>query len=174
MVPSGRCGWSRENGAVSVAECQILEAIDEDAGEILSLQRAAYQSEALLYDNPRLPPLRQALEDLRKEMRCSTCLKAVLAGRIVGSIRGRIEDDTCHVGRLIVAPDLQGRGIGTRLIEDLEGRFRLEVARFEVFTGNRSLRNINLYRRLGYREIRRQLSSEALELIFMEKPSPAG
>jgi ribosomal protein S18 acetylase RimI-like enzyme len=76
------------------------------------------------------------------------------------------------VGRLIVAPDLQGRGIGTRLIAELERRLGSEVARFEVFTGHRSARNLDLYRRLGYREIGRRRAGEAVELVFLEKPAP--
>jgi ribosomal protein S18 acetylase RimI-like enzyme len=150
-------------------DCRIEVATVRDAGEILTLQRAAYQSEALLYHDPGLPPLIQTLEELRRELCEVTCLKAVAGHRLVGSVRGRIEADTCRIGRLIVAPDLQGRGIGSRLVGELERRLGAQVARFEVFTGDRSHRNISLYRRLGYREIQRRPLSEIADLVFMEK-----
>ena len=40
----------------------------DDAGELLTLQRAAYVTEAQTHDDPGLPPLRQTLEELRSEL----------------------------------------------------------------------------------------------------------
>jgi len=39
-----------------------------DAGEILTLQRAAFVTEAQLYGDLHLPPLTQTIEDLRAEL----------------------------------------------------------------------------------------------------------
>jgi GNAT superfamily N-acetyltransferase len=158
------------NGGVSGAIPAIETARAADAGEILTLQRAAYQSEALLYGDPALPPLVQTLDDLKLEMEGSLFLKAVIGGRIVGSVRARADGATCHVGRLIVAPDMQGRGIGTRLMEHLEGCMAGRVERFEVFTGSRSSANLRFYRTLGYRELRRAALTDAVELVYLEKP----
>lgn len=83
------------------------------AGELLTLQRAAYVTEAQLYDDVRLPALVQTLEDLVGELAESTCLAAVAGTRLVGAVRTRERDGVLHVGRLVVAPDLQGQGIGT-------------------------------------------------------------
>jgi ribosomal protein S18 acetylase RimI-like enzyme len=159
---------------MSSPQWQIGEATQEDAPELLGLQRAAYQSEALLYDEPELPPLTQSLADLQEELFEVVCLTAVTAGRIVGSVRGRVDGGTAHVGRLIVAPDMQGRGIGTHLMTELEKRLRPRVERFEVFTGSRSIRNIALYERLGYRECRRRPLNDTADLVFLEKPAQAG
>jgi ribosomal protein S18 acetylase RimI-like enzyme len=67
----------------------------------------------------------------------------------VGSVRGRLEGDTCHIGRLVVHPRLQRRGIGARLMREIEGRFP-KARRYELFTGHLSEGNLRLYRRLGY------------------------
>ncbi|HEY4018308.1 MAG TPA: GNAT family N-acetyltransferase [Pseudonocardiaceae bacterium] len=42
---------------------------------------------------------------------------------MVGAVRGELVDDECRVGRLVVAPDLQGRGIGRALLSAVEARF---------------------------------------------------
>ena len=86
------------------------------AGELLTLQRAAYVTEAQLYDDVRLPTLVQTLDDLVDELAGSTCLAAVAGTRLVGAVRTRERDDVLHIGRLVVAPDQQGHGIGTRLL----------------------------------------------------------
>jgi hypothetical protein len=41
--------------------------------------------------------------------------------------------------------------------------------RFELFTGSKSVRNIHLYEKLGYKIFMRKQSSELVELVFMEK-----
>jgi hypothetical protein len=41
--------------------------------------------------------------------------------------------------------------------------------RFELFTGSRSLANLRLYKRLGYREVRRVAVSGDLEMVFFQK-----
>jgi hypothetical protein len=41
--------------------------------------------------------------------------------------------------------------------------------RHELFTGHKSEGNLRLYRRLGYKEFKREKVHEVLILIFMEK-----
>jgi hypothetical protein len=41
--------------------------------------------------------------------------------------------------------------------------------RFELFTGTKSIHNIRLYQRLGYREYREEDLSPKVRLVFMEK-----
>ena len=147
---------------------RIDRAAADDAAEILELQKLAYQSEARLYDDWNLPPLQQSLESMRAELASSIVLKALVADRLVGSVRAREARGTCHVGRLIVAPPLQGHGIGTRLMYSIEASFPA-AQRFELFTGSRSEDNIRLYERLGYRRSREEVVSPAVTLVYMEK-----
>jgi ribosomal protein S18 acetylase RimI-like enzyme len=152
----------------------IVEPADAgDAGEILVLQRAAYQSEALRYGTPRLPPLTQTLDELRRDFDEQLVLKATIGERIVGSVRARVDGDTGFIGRLIVAPDLQRQGIGSRLMAEIEALLGPQVARFELFTGDRSEGNLTLYRRLGYTPFDRRPDIDGVSLVFLEKPRPA-
>jgi ribosomal protein S18 acetylase RimI-like enzyme len=149
----------------------IIEiAIPADAESILQLQRLAYQSEAELYQDWNIPPLTESLEELRAAFDRQVFLKALDAeqGRIVGSVRATLQDDICSIGRLIVHPQFQGKGIGSALMGRIELHFP-QARHFELFTGHRSTRNILLYRRLGYVPFREQTLSAQLTLVFMRK-----
>jgi len=146
----------------------IEAACREDAASILALQKLCYQSEAALYDDYSIAPLRQSLPEIEAEFDTHLLLKAADGGEIVGSVRARAVGDTCHIGRLIVHPARQGAGIGTRLMQAVEEGFP-QVERFELFTGAESLRNLHLYEKLGYRIFRREQVSGRLALVFLEK-----
>lgn len=144
----------------------IERATTADAGEILTVQRAAYVSEAQLYGDPYIPPLIESLEQIRKVIEGAVVLKALDAGRVIGAVRGQVSGTTCLVGRLVVAPDHQGRGIGTALLTALHEAVP-EAAAFDLFTGHLSEANLKLYRRLGYRETSRERMDDHLTLIHL-------
>jgi ribosomal protein S18 acetylase RimI-like enzyme len=147
---------------------RILSATVEDAPAILALQKLAYQSEAQLYNDWTIPPLTQTLESLTLEFNDFVVLKAMEGDRLAGSVRATARGDVCEIGRLVVHPELQGRGIGSSLLREIEARFD-QVARYELFTGGRSEGNIRLYRRHGYAITRTQIVSSVLSLVFLEK-----
>jgi ribosomal protein S18 acetylase RimI-like enzyme len=144
----------------------------EDVEVILDLQRTAYLNEALLYNDFTLPPLTQTLDEIRKDFEKQLFLKYVVDDEVVGSVRAYVSEGTCYIGRLIVRPDFQDRGIGTRLLEEVEGRFT-EAKRYELFTGHRSEKPIHMYEKSGYRVFRHEPIHENLTLIYLEKIPPA-
>lgn len=150
----------------------ILPAGPADAREILALQHLAYQSEARLYNDWSLPPLTQTLEQIEQEFATLRFLKALAQGRIVGSVRAGLDGGICRVGRLIVHPDHQRRGLGSALLLAVEALFP-DASRFSLFTGSLSEGNLRLYARLGYAEAKRQHIRPGLTLVFLDKPGPA-
>lgn len=147
----------------------IVEATAADAAAILHLQRLAYQSEARIYDDDKIPPLTQTLGQIEKEFADLVFLKATAEdGAVVGSVRARERDGTCFIGRLIVHPDHQGRGIGAELMRAIESRFA-HAKRFELFTGHQSERNLRFYQRLGYRAFKEERITDTLRMVFLEK-----
>jgi GNAT superfamily N-acetyltransferase len=107
-------------------QISIIEANSEDAAEILALQKVAYQTEAELYEDWTIPPLTQTLSQIEAEFATKIFLKAVLADRIVGSVRASFDRGTCFIGRLIVNPDYQGKGIGTQRMQKVETFFHMQ------------------------------------------------
>jgi GNAT superfamily N-acetyltransferase len=152
-----------------VGDVVIDRAQLEQAGEVLTLQRAAYLSEAQRYGDPFLPPLTQSLDELAREMRAGHRLVALIGTRVVGSIRAVEDDAVLHIGRLAVAPDQQGRGIGSRLLRAVEDLAGPEVATFALFTGAASDDNVRLYETLGYRQVRHEALPEGPGLVHLHK-----
>jgi GNAT superfamily N-acetyltransferase len=138
------------------------------AQEILRLQKHAYLTEAELYDDFGIEPLMQTLDEIQAEFGTHIFLKAEAGGRLVGSVRGVMRGDTCLVQRLIVDPEFQNQGLGTKLLAGIEASFP-EAERFELATGQRSERNLHLYGKLGYREFRREKISPRLTMVYLEK-----
>lgn len=146
----------------------IKEATESDAEKILEIQKLAFYGQGILYNDFTLPPLVQTLEELVRDFRTYAYLKAVHGGEVIGSVRGRYERDMCFISRLIVHPDYQNRGIGKKLMLAVENRFA-GASRYELFTGDKSEKNLALYRRLGYREFARKPQSASVTLICLEK-----
>ncbi len=146
----------------------IAQATPDDAAEILALQKMAYQSEAELNDDWAIPPLTQTLPEILSEFETKVFLKVVYSDKIIGSVRASLDSGTCQVGRLIVHPDQQRKGIGTLLMGEIEIAFS-RAERFELFTGVKSVNNIRLYQGLGYRKFREEALSPKVRLVFMEK-----
>jgi ribosomal protein S18 acetylase RimI-like enzyme len=155
---------------VTPGSCAIVDATPEDAEAILALQKIAYEREARRYDDWTIPPMVETLASVRDQIAQHVVLKAVLDGRLAGSVRGVVTDGVCEVCRLSVDPALQRRGIGSALIAALEARFP-DIEAFELFTGNRSVENLRLYDRHGYRHARTKVLSPTVSLVFLRKAS---
>jgi GNAT superfamily N-acetyltransferase len=147
-----------------------------DAGEILTLQRAAYVSEAQAHSDLDLPPLRESLEEVASELADPEVLALGLrdyAHRLVAAVRVRVRaaaPTVAEVRRLTVVPDRQGQGLGSHLLVELEQWLPTEVAELRLFTGEHSARGLHLYSRLGYTETHRTCAPAGYSLVHFAKP----
>ena len=138
-----------------------------DLPEILDVQKLAFRSEAELYNNCCIPPMRQTVDDLAEELKTKVFLKAVVGNKIVGSVRAAEKDGICFIEKLSVHPDYQNRGIGYRLLESIRERFPGANA-FELATGQKSVKNIRLYEKAGFRVYKEETHSGVV-MVFMRK-----
>lgn len=146
----------------------IKKAERNDLQEILDLQYLAYQSEAKLFNDYDIPPLQQKLDDVLGEYQKGIILKAVDEDNIIiGSVRGYLANGTVYIGKLIVHPKKQGKGIGTKLLLAIEREYPNQ--RYELFTSTKSTRNIKLYEKLGYRIFGEKKITEELKFVYLEK-----
>jgi ribosomal protein S18 acetylase RimI-like enzyme len=146
----------------------IKKAEKSDLQAILELQYLAYQSEAKLFNNPDMPPLKQTLAEVLSEYEKGIILKALDENNVmIGSVRAYCEDGTAYIGKLIVRPEKQGKGIGTKLLFEIEKEYPNQ--RYELFTSTRSRRNIALYERLGYKVFKEKEITEELKFVYLQK-----
>ena len=146
----------------------ISKANMDDLQEILNLQYLAYQSEAALFGNKDIPPLKQTLDEVIEEYHKGIILKMVDTDNlIIGSIRAWEMKGIVYVGKLMVHPDYRHRGYGTKLLRRIEEYYPQK--RYELFTSTRSIDNIRLYQKMGYQEFDCRRVDDQLEFVYMEK-----
>lgn len=146
----------------------IKKAEKNDLQKILDLQYLAYQSEAKLFNNPNIPPLRQTLVEVESEYQKGVVLKAVDENNtIIGSVRAYYDNDTVYIGKLMVHPEWQGQGIGTQLLLAIENEYPKQ--RYELFTSSKSKKNIELYKKLGYKSFSEKQITDELKFVYLEK-----
>ena len=148
----------------------FTRATGSDAGEILTVQRAAFVQEARLYSDVTMPPLTETLEQVRSAITTSRVVVGRLDGRLVAAGRVHVRDQVGHVGRLAVAPDIQGQGIGRALLAAVEATCAGEVGEFRLFTGYRTLGNLHLYHSAGYADTHTEHVGGELSFVHMRKP----
>ncbi|MEH1031173.1 bifunctional NAD(P)H-dependent oxidoreductase/GNAT family N-acetyltransferase [Micromonospora profundi] len=129
---------------------RLTTAQPDDLAELLVLQRCCWVQEAIANDTLDLAPLRETLDELRESMSTWHLWCVRRHGRLVAAVRARARERAWLIGRLMVAPDQAGSGIGTWLLSHVEQQAPQEAAHYELFTGRRSTRNIKLYERAGY------------------------
>jgi len=150
----------------------IKKANFSDLEGILDLQKLAYISEAKLYEDYSIEPLKQTIKDIQKEYENGIILKTLNNDfNIIGSIRAYKVNHTVFIQKLIVHPDFQNNGIGQRLLEAIEKYFIAidSNIEFKLFTGYKSSKNIYLYKKSGYIEFKSEKISKNLKFTHLKK-----
>lgn len=158
---------------------EVKDVEREDLPAILALQKLAYQSEADLYPDISIPPMVQTIEELHREFAESTMLKVEIDGVIVASVRGSASQTgtawTWSINKLMVHPQYQRLGIGGRLMAAMEETGKVKgCSRLELFTSQKSERNLTLYRKLGYKPFLEKRVNGHLTLVYLEKAAGTG
>jgi tRNA (guanine37-N1)-methyltransferase len=154
-----------------LADAEARTATPADAAELLVLQLACWVGEARANATLDIPPLHEDLDDVRAWLGEWTTLVVRSGHRLVAAVRMRPggEDGTdWEIGRLMVAPDLQGRGLGRWLLQRAEAAAPRTTRRMSLVTGAGSARNLRTYRRAGYRPDRDQADDAGV--VRLSKP----
>jgi tRNA (guanine37-N1)-methyltransferase len=122
-----------------------------DAGELYTLQRACWLQELEANPGVEIPALHESLDDVVTGIGSHQTWVLRRAGRLVGSVRGCLAGEAWDIGRLMVAPDLQGQGLGRLLLEHAERAAPPDVTSYVLFTGASSRANLRMYKKAGYR-----------------------
>ena len=152
---------------------EIIVLGESDAGEILTLQRAAYVTEARAHDDVNLAPLTQTLPELLDQLARPDVMALGIRerGRLVAAVRILLDGPIARISRLTVAPDRQGNGLGSTLLSATESLVPESITELRLFTGEKAHDNLRLYVRFGYRELERTPAGH-YELVHLAKPLP--
>ena len=144
----------------------VLErATPDDAAELLVLQRCCWVEEAIANETLDIPALHESLEDVHAWLDewATWCVRT--DGRLVGAVRAHQDGSAWEIGRLMVAPDLAGRGLGGWLLQFAESHAPADVEFVTLFTGAKNLRNIAFYEHAGFRSTGASAPPNAVRLV---------
>lgn len=130
----------------------IAPATAADIGELLTTTHACWLIEGRRHETFDIPPITETYDTLRDSLAEWDTYVVRSGGRLIGSVRGqRRPNDAWHIGRLMVVPDLQGRGLGRALLEFIQDAAPQGTREFELIAGKNSLGNQRMYKKAGFR-----------------------
>lgn len=142
------------SSAVSAAElgdATLRPATPADVGDLLTCTHACWLREGILNQTLEIPAQHETLASMTASLSDWQTWVLRANGRFIGSVRGRLEGDVWQIGRLMVVPDLQGRGLGRVLLEHIQQVAPAEARSYALHTGAGSEHNQKLYRKAGFR-----------------------
>jgi predicted GNAT family N-acyltransferase len=87
---------------------------------------------------------------------------------VLGTCRVLVDGEVARLGRMAVAPDLRGRGIGTAVLREAEELARDAGARWMMLHAQVDARGV--YDRAGYEQCGAPFVEEGIDHVAMEKP----
>ena len=147
--------------------------VEGDLAELVVLQRCCWVQEAILNNTLVIPALHESAAEVLGWTTKWVVLCVRRRGRLVAAVRARPDGDSWEIGRLMVAPDLAGQGIGRWLLGRAEDLAPTTVSSFTLYTGRNSIRNIRLYQRAGYHLVEPPTGADGLiqGAVLLVKPT---
>ncbi len=167
FIEKEKNNWIIKN-QFSIDGVKIVDANRDDLQNILAMQIASYQSEAMTNDDFEISPLLYTVQDMENDYKDKKIFKAMFQENIVGSVRGYKKNDICYLEKLIVHPDYQNLEIGKKLILFFE-RYFDTCSVCELFTGTNSVKNISLYKKSGYKVYKEENISDKYGFVYLKK-----
>lgn len=147
---------------------EITFAYLSDYEEILAIQKLAFQQVTDLHKKDSIVPICQTLTELVDECTSKIVLKGISENKLIGTIRAVQKNHECHISKLIVLPQYQGKGYDKKLLLEIEKYFP-KVVNFVLETDAQNTNNKDLYKEEGYRIIDKKTTHDDIETIIMSK-----
>lgn len=146
-------------------------ATTHDVPALLDLQRKAFGPlcEKLGWDDA--PILAESLEQAHETFAQCTTLKMLSPdGFIIGSVQGAVNDGSLYIGRLMVLPEYQQRGIGKQLFRAIQSR--MPHSRAWLCTCQQISPPYDFYLREGFQPFKSEQQGPGLTWVYMERLCP--
>jgi len=149
---------------------QILYARAEkaDIPFMLALLKMAAQGDARLHGDDSFPVLQQTPEELAEKFDQETWLKAVVNGKVIGTISASSSGDTATVNGPAVHPIFQNRGIGRRLLKELEATLSW-AKEFVIRVANKNEPRQQKMAEAGYQPFKTEVFTPKISWVYLQK-----
>jgi ribosomal protein S18 acetylase RimI-like enzyme len=152
-------------------EASIRLAVAADLDAINTLTESAYEPYTKLFGAPPLP----VTEDYAPHIEHGAVWLLEVEGDLAGVLVLETEADHMLIFSVAVAPGLQGKGLGIKLLEWAEKQAReAGFGELRLFTNSRMERNIALYKSFGYRETGRRPNPKRAGWILVDMAKKLG
>ena len=147
---------------------KIERATLRDVPEILELQYRAFCPVCKELGWSDAPTVTESIEQAYADFPNSTVLKMVADdGRIIGSVRGKIDDGSLYIGRLMVLPEFQQNGYGKILLREIQSV--MPHKRAWLGTSGEMKETVAFYEREGFSIFNTETLDNGHIWILMEK-----
>ena len=147
---------------------KIELATIQDVPALLDLQRKAFGPLCEELGWKDAPPLTESLEHSYEEFERCTTLKVQNDERlIIGSVHGNVTDGSLYIGRLMVLPEYQQKGIGKLLFREIQSR--LPHNRAWLCTCQQVRPTYEFYLREGFKTYKSEEVGPGLTWEYLEK-----
>ena len=150
----------------------IRTAQEGDADAVARLVNEAFLAERFFIERDRTNP-----KEVRELMKTGKFLLAEEASNLLGCVYTRLGAGRGYFGMLSIEPSLQGKGIGHRLVNHIEGQFRGAGCKFcDLKIVDVRTELLDLYKRWGYVETGTSVYDDPtptkipVHFILMSKP----
>ena len=103
-------------------------------------------------------------EAARLPLQIGELRQVVEEGEVAGYAWIELRETTLHVQALLLEPEFRGRGLGPRVLDDLEDEFADRVAEIELGVEPANQRAVRLYESAGFERV-----DERLGFVIMRK-----
>jgi GNAT superfamily N-acetyltransferase len=149
-----------------VENIKISKAAFCDLDSVLMLQKETIDSKSNINNDNEIATTTQSPDSNRTDYENYLVLKAECENEVVGCVKARETGDFCWIEKLVVVPQYQKMGIGTRLMAEIEKAFP-KTRLYLLCTGYRSPENLSFYESMGYRK--RELSRDGQNKFLLVK-----
>ena len=134
---------------------QFLPAGTSDALTLTGISKRSFETDVSVGGPSKGgPPGYMSVPFHAKMARMKHLYKLTDNGLIVGGAILSLKDDALNIERIFVAPECFRKGYGIFMMREIEGLFP-EVKKYMLDTPEWNVRTNSLYKKLGYKELRR-------------------
>jgi len=138
----------------AATQLEIRRAGSDDAQAIADVLRASFLEFEALYTEGGFGATTPGPEQVALRLREGPAWVALFGNVMMGTVAATIKDGSVHIRGMAVLPVSRGSGVGTKLLQHVEG-WAVEKGYRRLFLGTTPFLNsaIRLYEKFGFRRI---------------------